>query len=168
VDNVILDLNLCLFLFVFKAKSLNILPLFFQLDLLVCDLALQYFELVLSISKLVLGQLDLSLGGCSHRGHLLLVILELFLNELDLTVCVLSDLTHSLLVVSLHCLNILIEVSDLLIFFPDGFLVIILLSVDFIGMLIQDGKLGILEFLGLLLLLFLQSLVTGSILEHFG
>ena len=166
MDDVVLDVDLVSFLSILEVKFLDLLLLFLELELLVANEAHESLELRLNISQLVLRDLKVGLRSQTHVGDLVEACLVLLLNLANFLLCVVIDLVHHFLVVTLHGLDGLLKVSDLLLLLVDSILVVLLLLIDLLSVLLVDRGLSITELPGLLLLLLLESLVASGILEH--
>ena len=145
---------------------MDLLLLFFKLELLVTNEAHQSLKIRLSFSQLVLCNLKVGFRSQTHVGDLVEACLVLLLNLTNFLLCVVIDLIHHFLVVTFHGLNGLLKMSDLLLLLVDSILVVLLLLIHLFSVLLIDCRLSITELPCFLLLLFLQSLVASSILKH--
>lgn len=155
MDDVVFYIDFCLFLGPLSIQLQFVFLLFIQLDLFVIDPARERLDLWLDVSELVLSYLEVGFRAETHVCNLCQTSL-VFLPDLNnLGLSVLSDLLHRFVVVSLHRLNIVAKVSDLLVFFCNSVLVILLLLVHLLCVLLVDRSLGVSKLSSLLLLLFL-------------
>ena len=155
MDDVIFNVDLGFFLSPLKVQLLNDLLLLFKRNISVKNLAIESFYFRLHISQLVLRNLQISLGPKTHFGDLSEGSQVLLLNFEDLRASILFNLLHCLIVVPLHSLNVLAQMSDLLVFFGHSILVVLLLLVDLLSVILIDGSLSVAEFSRFLLLLLL-------------
>ena len=117
MDCVVLDVDLRLLLGPLEVQLLNDFLLLVQRDVSIEDLAIKSLDFRLYISQLVLPDLQVSLRSQTHLSHLSQGS-QIFLLDLEnFGPSILFNLRHCLIVVSLHGLDILPQVSNLLIFF---------------------------------------------------
>ena len=90
----------------------------------------------------------------------------LLFNLSDLVVSILGDLIHRLTIVVDHRVNVLSQVSDLLLLLRKRILVILFFLVQLLSVLFVHVFLGFTEATCLLLLMLLQSLILSCIFEH--
>jgi len=166
MDDIVLDVDLGLLLGPLKVQLRLVFLLFIQLDLLVIDPAGECLDLRLDVSELVLGDLQISLGAQTHIRHLIQTGLVFLLDFTDLRLCILGNLLHRLVVVPLHCFDVVAQVGNLLVFFSDSVLMVLLLLVHLLGVFLVDCSLGVSKLSCLLLLLLLESLVASSVFQH--
>ena len=166
MDDIVLDVDLSLLLGPLKVQLLLVFLLFIQLDLLVIDPAGECLDLRLYVSKLVFGDLQISLGAQTHVRHLIQTGLVFLLDLTDLRLSVLGDLLHRLIIVPLHRFDVVAEVGNLLVFFGDSVLMVLLLLVHLLGVFLVDCSLGISKLSSFLLLLLLEGLVASCVFQH--
>ena len=92
----------------------------------------------------------------------LIFLLDFF----DLRASILFNLLHRHIVVSLHGLDILAQVSNLIVLLRHRILMVFLLLVDLLRVILIDCSLRVAELSCLLLLLLLQGLVSRSVFKH--
>ena len=166
MNRVILDINFCLLLSPILVQLLDDVLLLFKGDVPIEDLTVKSLDVGLDIGQLVFRDLKVCLGSQTHIGDQLKSSLVLVQDLLDFRFSILFNLTHSLLIIPLHRLDVLLQVSDLLILLRHGILMSLLLLVHLFSMTFIDLSLGIAELTGLFLLLFLEGLVASCVLKH--
>ena len=130
------------------------------------DQTIELLDIVLRISQLVLGDLQVSLGPQAHIGDLIQTRLVFLLNFPNFIGSILVDLLHHLPIVLLHQPDILTQMSYLLFLLRQSILMVLFFLIGLLSVFLVQGGLRLAESSSFLLLLLLECLVFGCVLEH--
>lgn len=127
---------------------------------------MKLFNLLLNLGKFISGDLEISLGFQTHVLNLSEVSRVLLLNLVVLSLGVIGDLVHHFLIVPLHGFNFLSQFVNQRALFVDVVIVILLVHVDSGSVLFHDLLLARSKSILVSLLLLLQLIVAGGVLQH--